>query len=82
MCRSLFLTSFTHRHDAPCALFFRADLTFHSVASLLLTLTVLNKGHFLFLWYIALIFSLPQILLDLWTLMLTFVIGRKQRGLK
>lgn len=38
-----------------------ADITFHSVAGLLLALTVINKGHFLYLWYIMLIFSGPAV---------------------
>ena len=46
-----------------------ADLTFHSVAGGLLALTVINKGHYLYLWYNALIFSVPQLLADVWTML-------------
>ena len=56
-----------------------ADLTFHSIAGLLLALTVINKGHYLYLWYIVAIFSGPQLLADLWTLFSILCIGRKRR---
>ena len=56
-----------------------ADLTFHSIAGLLLALTVINKGHYLYLWYITLVFSGPQLLADLGTLLSLLLIGRKRR---
>lgn len=57
----------------------RADLTFHSIASLLITLTVMNKEHYLYLWYIVLVFSGPQVVLDLWNLTTVLCLGRKRR---
>ena len=61
--------------DTALSLF---HLTFHSVAGLLLTLTVINKGHFYFLWYITLIFSGPQLLADAWVFLSLILIVRKR----
>ena len=63
----------------PGARLHRTDLTFHSVSGLLLALTVINKGHYLYLWYIVLVFSAPQLLVDSWTLFSLLVVGRKRR---
>jgi hypothetical protein len=46
---------------------------------LLIALTVLNKGHFLYLWYIVLVFSGPQVVVDAGTFIVTCVIGGKRR---
>jgi len=40
---------------------------------------VINKGHYLYFWYIVLVFSTPALLVDLWTLFSLLVIGRKRR---
>ena len=61
--------------DTTLSLF---HLTFHSVAGLLLALTIINKGHFYFLWYITLIFSGPQLLADAWAFLSLNIIGRKR----
>ena len=46
---------------------------------MLLALTVINKGHYLYLWYVVTIFSGPPFLADLWTLFSLVCIGRKRR---
>ena len=56
-----------------------ADLTFHAVAGMLVALTVINKGHFLYLWYIVLVFSTPQVLVDVSTFVAACVLGGKRR---
>ena len=56
-----------------------ADLTFHSIASLLITLTVMNKGHYMYLWYIVLVFSGPQVVFDVLNLAMVLCLGRKRR---
>ena len=48
-------------------------------AGILLALTVINKGHYLYLWYIVLVFSGPQLLADTWMLLSLLFIGRKRR---
>ena len=61
-----------------------ADLTFDALGGLLLGLTVISKGHFLYMWYIVLIFAVPQTLADLWVLISTYlgifgIIGRRRK---
>lgn len=62
--------------DTALSLF---HLCFHSVSGLLIALTVINKGHFLYLWYIVLVLGSPQLLADVWTLFSLLIIGRKRR---
>lgn len=49
----------------PLSLF---HITFHAVGSVLVALTVMNRGHYLYLWYIVGVFACPQLLCDLWCL--------------
>ena len=62
--------------DTPVSIF---NLTFHAVGGMLLALTVIHKGHYLYLWYIVGIFSGPPFLTDLVTLFSLLCIGRKRR---
>lgn len=61
--------------DTALSLF---HLCFHSLSGMLLALTVINKGHFLYLWYIVLVLGSPQLLADVWTLFSLLCIGRKR----
>ena len=56
-----------------------ADLTFHSIAGMLLAICVINKGHYLYLWYITGFFSGPQLLADAYVFMALLLVGRKRR---
>lgn len=70
-----FLTGFS-TFDTTAGLF---HLTMHSVTGVLLALTVINKGHYLYLWYIVLVFGAPQFFVDAWMLLKTLVVGGKRR---
>lgn len=54
-------------------------LTFHAVSGLLLGLTVIHKGHYLYLWYIVLIFGIPQVVCDTWSIGSHLFLGRRRK---
>ena len=53
-------------------------LIFHAVGATLLGLVVINKAHYLYFWYILLIFSGPQVLCDAFSITSTILRGRRK----
>ena len=55
-----------------------ADIVAHTVGGLLLTLVVINKAHYLYVWYIVGVFSGSQLLAEAYTFTTVLLLGKRR----
>ena len=54
------------------------DIVAHALGSILFSLVVINKAHYLYLWYIVIFFSVPQLLCELYGFGSVLLLGKRR----